>query len=130
MKVNVERDIDVERLLINLNEKSKCSSVGMAGYDVTVSKQMLRDAHDVIKQLIKSNAKNQPKYKLGDKFFIDDNWYISPKYSGRAYGVFEIYKIDNSNIRGNGIEYYLRFCDDQCIKILVTESILNRNKLL
>lgn len=52
MKVNVERDIDVERLLINLNEKSKCSSVGMAGYDVTVSKQMLRDAHDVIAQFM------------------------------------------------------------------------------
>lgn len=38
MKVKVERDIDVERLLINLNEKSQCKSVGMAGYDVTVSK--------------------------------------------------------------------------------------------
>lgn len=52
MKVKVERDIDVERLLINLNEKSQCKSVGMAGYDVTVSKQLLRDAHDVIKQLL------------------------------------------------------------------------------
>lgn len=52
MKVKVERDIDVERLLINLNEKSQCKSVGMAGYDVTVSKQLLRDAYDVIKQLL------------------------------------------------------------------------------
>lgn len=53
MKVNIERDIDVEQLLINLNSKSQCKSVGMAGYDVVVSKQMLRDAHDVIAQLMK-----------------------------------------------------------------------------
>ena len=68
MKVNVERDIDVERLLINLNEKAKCSSVGMAGYDVTVSKQMLRDAHDVIKQLT-TEVKKEPRYKNGSDTF-------------------------------------------------------------
>ena len=53
MKVNVERDIDVEQLLINLDSKSQCKRVGMAGYEVTVDKQLLRDAHDVIAQLIK-----------------------------------------------------------------------------
>ena len=53
MKVSIERDIDVEQLLINLNSKSQCKSVGMAGYDVVVDKQMLRDAHDVIAQLMK-----------------------------------------------------------------------------
>jgi hypothetical protein len=53
MKVNIERDIDIEQLLINLNSKSQCKSVGMAGYDVVVAKQMLRDAHDVIAQLMK-----------------------------------------------------------------------------
>ncbi len=53
MKVNVEREIDLNRLLINLNEKSQCKDPGIAGYEVTVSKQLLRDAHDVISQFIK-----------------------------------------------------------------------------
>lgn len=53
MKVNVEREVDLNRLLINLNEKSQCKDSGMAGYEVTVSKQLLRDAHDVIAQFIK-----------------------------------------------------------------------------
>ena len=53
MKVNVEREIDLNRLLINLNEKWQCKDSGMAGYEVTVSKQLLRDAHDVIAQFIK-----------------------------------------------------------------------------
>ena len=53
MKVNVEREVDLNRLLINLNEKSQCKNPGMAGYEVTVSKQLLRDAHDVISQFIK-----------------------------------------------------------------------------
>ena len=74
MKVNVERDIDVERLLINLSEKSKCSYVGMTGYDVTVSKQMLRDAHDVIKQMMSKNSNSTKlnEAKIGDyKILID-----------------------------------------------------------
>lgn len=53
MKVNVEREVDLNRLLINLNEKSQCKNPGMAGYEVTVSKQLLRDAHDVIAQFVK-----------------------------------------------------------------------------
>ena len=53
MKVNVERDVDVKQLLINLDSKSQCKSVGMAGYEVLVDKQMLRDAHDVIAQFMK-----------------------------------------------------------------------------
>lgn len=53
MKVNIERDVDVEQLLINLDSKSQCKRVGMAGYEVTVDKQILRDAHDVIAQLMK-----------------------------------------------------------------------------
>ena len=53
MKVNIEREVDVERLLINLNEKSLCKDPGMAGYEVTVNKQLLRDAHDVIVQFAK-----------------------------------------------------------------------------
>lgn len=58
MKVKVEREVDVDRLLINLNVKSQCRDPGMAGYDVNVSKQLLRDAHDVIKQLL--NEGNRP----------------------------------------------------------------------
>ena len=53
MKVNIEREVDIERLLINLNERSLCKDPGMAGYEVTVNKQLLRDAHDVIAQFIK-----------------------------------------------------------------------------
>lgn len=51
MKVKVEREVDVNRLLINLNEKSQCKDPGMANYEIIVNKQLLRDAHDVIKQL-------------------------------------------------------------------------------
>lgn len=50
MKVKVEREVDIDRLLINLDEKSQCKDPGMAGYEVVVNKQLLRDAHDVIKQ--------------------------------------------------------------------------------
>lgn len=50
MKVKVEREVDIDRLLINLDEKSQCKNPGMAGYEVVVNKQLLRDAHDVIKQ--------------------------------------------------------------------------------
>ena len=57
MKVKVEREVDVNRLLINLNEKSQCKDPGMANYEIIVNKQLLRDAHDVIKQLI-----NQEEY--------------------------------------------------------------------
>lgn len=53
MKVNIEREVDVERLLINLDEKSLCKDPGMVGYEVTVNKQLLRDAHDVIAQFVK-----------------------------------------------------------------------------
>ena len=67
MKVNVEREVDLNRLLINLNEKSQCKNPGMAGYEVTVSKQLLRDAHDVIAQFM--NKENiDPKYKIGQVF--------------------------------------------------------------
>lgn len=57
MKVCVEREVDVQRLLINLNEKSQCKDPGMAGYSVTVDKQLLRDAHDVIVSYIQQEDK-------------------------------------------------------------------------
>lgn len=128
MKVKVERDIDVERLLINLSEKSKCKSVGMAGYDIIVSKQLLRDAHDVIKQLY-TNKVNKPKYKIGQRFFIDDNWHISEKWLGRAYGIFRIYKIEDHNLGYEDTRYFLK-CENNDSKICVSEEILERNKLL
>ena len=68
MKVNIEREVDVERLLINLDEKSLCKNPEMEGYEVSVNKQLLRDAHDVIKQLY-NNEQRKPKYKIGQKFF-------------------------------------------------------------
>lgn len=52
MKIKVEREIDVDRLLINLDIKSQCKEPGIASYDVTVNKQILRDAHDVIVELM------------------------------------------------------------------------------
>lgn len=129
MRVNVERDIDINRLLINLNEKSLCKDPGMAGYEVTVNKQLLRDAHDVIAQLYKGETVH-PKYKIGQKFFIDDNWHISDKCLGRAYGIFTIYKIENYTFENGVIKYFLEFENNKNIQICVTEDILDRNKML
>lgn len=80
MKVNIERDVDVNQLLINLNCKSQCKSVGMAGYEVTIDKQMLRDAHDVIAQFMKEKDHEQKdllknknrKYVIGDIFYFNE----------------------------------------------------------
>lgn len=79
MKVNIERDVDVNQLLINLNSKSQCKSVGMSGYEVTIDKQMLRDAHDVIAQFMKEKDHEQKdllknknrKYVIGDIFYFN-----------------------------------------------------------
>ena len=80
MKVNIERDIDVNQLLINLDSKSQCKSVGMAGYEVTIDKQMLQDAHDVIAQFMKEKDHEQKrliknknrKYAIGDIFYFNE----------------------------------------------------------
>ena len=64
MKVKIQREVDVDRLLINLDEKSQCKTVGMCGYDVNVSKQMLRDAHDVILQY--ANTYGVPIYEVDE----------------------------------------------------------------
>ena len=53
MKVIVEREIDLEWLIQQLDDRSKMNPVGMNGYEVTVNKQLLRDAHDVIVQFRK-----------------------------------------------------------------------------
>lgn len=126
LKVNIERDVDINRLLINLNEKSLCKDPGMAGYEVTVNKQLLRDAHDVIKQLY-NNEQRKPKYKIGQKFFMNDNWHISDKWLGRAYGIFVIYKIEDYPLGYDNLRYFL---EDKNIQICVTEDILDRNKML
>lgn len=127
LKVNVERDVDIQMLLINLNEKSLCKDPGMVGYEVTVNKQLLRNAHDVIKQLYKGESVC-PKYKIGQKFFIDDNWHISEKWLGRAYGIFIIYKIDDYTFENGSIKYYLELENNKEVKICVSEDILDRNK--
>ena len=68
MKVKVERDVNLERLLIELDKRSQCNSNGMAGYDVNVEKQLLRDAHDVIQQFID----NQNDDNMGTEQWVND----------------------------------------------------------
>lgn len=52
MKVKVEREVNLDWLLKQLDNKSRVHPNGMAGYEVRVDKQLLRDAHDVIVQLM------------------------------------------------------------------------------
>ena len=58
MKVNVEREVNLDWLIKQLDVKSQVNPIGMAGHEVTVSKQLLRDAHDVIVQF----RKEKPNY--------------------------------------------------------------------
>lgn len=51
MKVEVQLEIDVDMLLSKLQEDAKITSIGRAGYEVSVHKQLLQDAHDVICEL-------------------------------------------------------------------------------
>ena len=124
MKVNIERDIDVERLLINLNEKSKCSSVGMAGYDVTVSKQMLRDAHDVIKQLT-TEVKKEPRYKVGQVFYMRDKLYLSERRYMEVKGLYQITKIEENKV----LSYHIKNLNSSDT-FAVAESVLDNNELI
>jgi hypothetical protein len=101
MIVNIERDIDVKQLLINLDSKSQCKSVGMAGYEVLVDKQMLRDAHDVIAQFIKAKEEQSKRIKDGIE--------ASNKKSGRKLG--QVDKLTDDLRRD--INYYLQ---DRTIK--------------
>lgn len=50
MKVNVEREVNLDWLIKQLDDKSRVHPNGMGGYEVVVDKQLLRDAHDVIVQ--------------------------------------------------------------------------------
>lgn len=52
MKVEVQREINVDMLLSKLQENAKITSMVRAGYRVSVPKQLLQDAHDVICELI------------------------------------------------------------------------------
>lgn len=124
MKVNVERDIDVERLLINLSEKSKCSSVGMAGYDVTVSKQMLRDAHDVIKQLMTETNK-KPKYKVGQVFYMRDKLFLSDRRYMEVKGLYQIEKVEDDK----HLMYYIKSLNGSDT-FSVAESVLDNNEMI
>ena len=125
MKVNVEREVDLNRLLINLNEKSQCKNSGMAGYEVTVSKQLLRDAHDVIAQFM--NKENiDPKYKIGQVFRIKDRVYLSERRYMELDGLYQITEVENNN---NEIRYHIKNLKSKDI-FGVTESFLNNNELL
>lgn len=124
MKVNVERDIDIERLLINLNEKSKCSSVGMAGYDVTVSKQMLRDAHDVIKQFMTETNK-KPKYKVGQVFYMRDKLFLSDRRYMEVKGLYQIEKVEDDKY----LMYYIKSLNGSDT-FSVAESVLDNNEMI
>lgn len=50
MKVNIEREVNLDWLIKELDAKSQVNPIGMAWYEVRVNKQLLRDAHDVIVQ--------------------------------------------------------------------------------
>lgn len=124
MKVNVEREIDLNRLLINLNEKSQCKDPGMAGYEVTVSKQLLRDAHDVIKQFMnKGNV--VPKYKVGQVFRIKDKAYLSERRYMELDGFYQITEVENNN----EIRYHIKNLKSNDV-FAVKENLLNNNELV
>ena len=125
MKATVEREVDLNRLLINLNEKSQCKNPGMSGYEITVSKQLLRDAHDVIVQFM--NKENiVPKYKAGQVFRIKDRVYFSERRYMELDGLYQITEVENNN---NEIRYHIRNLKSTDI-FAVTENFLNNNKLL
>ena len=42
------REIDIQKLLQELDQKSQVHANGMMGHEVRVDKQLLRDAYDVI----------------------------------------------------------------------------------
>ena len=124
MKVNVEREIDINRLITNLNEKSQCKDPGMAGYEVTVSKQLLRDAHDVIKQFM--NKENVvPKYKVGQVFRIKDKAYLSERRYMELDGFYQITEVENNN----EIRYHIKNLKSRDV-FAVKESLLNNNELI
>ena len=50
MKVKVEREVNLDWLLKQLDQKSKANPDIIDGYEVLVDRQLLRDAHDVITQ--------------------------------------------------------------------------------
>lgn len=60
MKVKVEREVNLDWLIKQLDTKSQVHPDGMGGYEVRVDKQLLRDAHDVIVQF----TKEKPYYLL------------------------------------------------------------------
>ena len=98
MKVNIERDVDVNQLLINLNSKSPCKSVGMAGYEVVVYKPLLRAAHDVIAQFMKEKSEKgllkKKKYAVGDIFYFDGFPHCNQRLC--LYGCFLITDINEN----------------------------------
>lgn len=125
MRVNTERDIDVNRLLTNLDTKSQCKDPGMAGYEVTVSKQLLRDAYDVIKQFTDENNK-EPKYKVGQVFYMRDKVFLSDRRFMDVKGLYQIVKIEEDK---NELRYHIRDIDGSDT-FAVSENVLNDNRMI
>lgn len=115
MKVNVERDIDVKQLLINLDSKSQCKSVGMAGYEVLVDKQMLRDAHDVIAQFMKERyGKTLAFAELEDE--KKASGYYSAEEAGKALkkAIEKVNEEENCTVDNKGVPEHLQQKCDEC----------------
>ena len=96
----------------------------MAGYDVTVSKQLLRDAHDVIKQLI-TETNGEPKYKVGQVFYMRDKLFLSDRRYMEVKGLYQIEKVED----GKWLMYHIKSLNGSD-KFSVAESVLDNNEMI
>lgn len=136
MKVNIERDIDVNQLLINLNSKSQCKSVGMAGYEVTIDKQMLRDAHDVIAQFMKEKDNEQKrlvknknrKYAIGDIFYFNELVRCDHRLCLNGASLITAVNENTYTIKDLNDNEYIVFEDDLDSADMIIKNSIRENK--
>lgn len=137
MKVNIERDVDVNQLLINLNSKSQCKSIGMAGYEVTVDKQMLRDAHDVIAQFIKEKDHEQKdllknknrKYVIEDIFYFNDELVrCNRRFCLNGASLITAVNENTYTIKDLNDNEYIVFEDDLDSANMIIKNSIRKNK--
>lgn len=121
MKVRIEKDIDVDRLLINIESKLQCKSIDTYGHEVKVEKQLLRDVRDVIMELMKSRDE-VPKYKIGQVFSINTDIFLSRRRYMPVKGFFQVTDIKNED----GIRYYISRIDGTDT-FSVSEEVLDRS---
>lgn len=122
MKVRVEKDIDVDRLLTDLESKLQCKSPDIHGHEVKVEKWLLKDARDVIVELMRSR-KELPKYKIGQVFFVNTDIFPSKQRYMPVKGCFQVTDIIKNE--KDGIQYYI---SNNSKTLLVSEEVLNRSK--